>query len=153
MPLESPDKERFDVAVGYAQLGMFLEANEQLENIDPFNRVAPEVLVLRIDIYCGLHKWHLMREIAGRLCEFDPSNLQWVISYAYAIRRSESIDAARNILINSLPKFPSEAIIYYYLACYDCQLNRMEAATQYLKQSFRINPDWRLQALEDEDLK
>jgi hypothetical protein len=59
MPLESPDKEFFNAAVGYAQLGMFLEANEQLENIDPFNRVAPEVLALRVDIYCGLQKWHL----------------------------------------------------------------------------------------------
>src|SRR5438093_12075226 len=133
MPLESPDKERFDVAVGYAQLGMFLEANEQLENIDPFNRVAPEVLALRIDIYCGLHKWHLMREIAGRLCKFDPRNLQWVISYAYATRRSESIDAAKDILITSLLKFPREGIIYYNLACYDCQLNRIESAKQYLE--------------------
>src|SRR5438477_5897969 len=98
MSLESPDTEFFNAAVGYAQLGMFLEANEQLENIDPFNRVASEVLALRVDIYRGLHKWHLMREIAGRLYEFDRRNLQWVISYAYATRRSESIDAARDIL-------------------------------------------------------
>ena len=41
MPLESPDREFFNAAVGYAQLGMFLEANEQLEKIDPFNRLAP----------------------------------------------------------------------------------------------------------------
>ena len=41
MPLEPPDTEFFSAAVGYAQLGMFLEANEQLENIEPFNRVAP----------------------------------------------------------------------------------------------------------------
>jgi predicted Zn-dependent protease len=120
MPLESPDKDLFDAAVGYTQLGMFLEANEQLENIDPFNRVAPEVLALRVDIYRGLQKWDLMREIAGRLCEFDPRNLQWVISYAYATRCSESVEAARNILINSLPKFSQESIIYYNLAQSRC---------------------------------
>ena len=28
--------------------------HEQLENIDPFNRIAPEVLALRVDIYGGL---------------------------------------------------------------------------------------------------
>src|ERR1700745_630017 len=111
MPLESPDKEFLNIAVGYTQLGMFLETNEQLENIDPFNRVAPEILALRVDIYRGLKKWNLMREMAGRLSEFDPRNLQWVISYAYATHRSESIDAARNILINFLPKFPQESII------------------------------------------
>ena len=69
------------------------------------------------------------------------------------IRRSESTDAARNILINSLPKFPPEAIIYYNLACYDCQLGQIASAKQYLKQAFRIDPNWISQALEDEDLK
>jgi hypothetical protein len=60
---------------------------------------------------------------------------------------------ARNTIINTLPKFPREAIIYYNLACYDCQLNRMESANQYLKQSFRIEPNWTVQALGDEDLE
>jgi len=108
MPLESPDREFFDAACGYVQLGMFVEANEQLENIDAFNRVAPEVLALRVDIYCGLKKWELMREVSGRLYECEPETLQWLISYAYASRRTESIDAAKNILINSLPTFPQE---------------------------------------------
>src|SRR5437764_2435661 len=103
MPLEPPDKEFFNVAVGYTQLGMFLEANEQLENIDPFNGVAPEALALRVEIYRGLEKWELMREIAGRLWEFDPINVQWVISYAVFCLKKKSIDAARNILINALP--------------------------------------------------
>src|SRR5438270_187116 len=128
MPLESPDKEFFDAAVGYTQLGLFLEANEQIENLDPFNRVAPEVLDLRVDIYRGLKKWDLMQEIAQRLHECFPRDIQWVISYAYAARRAENIDAARTILMNALPKFPSEAIIHYNLACYDCQLNRIESA-------------------------
>jgi len=29
MPLESPDKEFFNAAIGYTQLGMFLEANNR----------------------------------------------------------------------------------------------------------------------------
>ncbi len=99
MSLESRDKELFNAAVGYTQ-------NEQLENIDPFNRVAPEVLALRVDIYRGLQKWDLMREIAGRLCEFDPTNVQWPISYAYATRRANDLNAARDILVASLPKIP-----------------------------------------------
>jgi tetratricopeptide (TPR) repeat protein len=73
--------------------------------------------------------------------------------YAYAMRRTESVNAARNILIDALRKFPSEAIIYYNLACYDCRSNRIDSAKQYLRQAFRIDPNWRLQALEDEDLK
>jgi hypothetical protein len=71
------------------------------------------------------------------------------------IRRSNHspCGAARNILINALPKFPREAIIYYNLACYECRLKRMESAKKYLKQLFEIDLNWRLQALEDDDLK
>jgi hypothetical protein len=45
MPLELPDQQHWQAAVGYVELGMFQDANDQLENIDPFNRAAPEVLV------------------------------------------------------------------------------------------------------------
>jgi tetratricopeptide (TPR) repeat protein len=112
-----------------------------------------QLTALRVEIYHGLEKWDLMQEIAQRLREASPQNVQWVISYAYATRRSESVDAATNILINSLPKFPQESIIYYNLACYECQSNRIDSAKQYLKQVFRLDPNWRLEALEDEDLK
>jgi hypothetical protein len=43
MPLETPDQQHWQAAVGYVELGMFQDANDQLEKIDPFNRAAPEV--------------------------------------------------------------------------------------------------------------
>ena len=66
MPLESPDHQYWQAAVGYAELGMFQDANDQLEKIDPFNRATPEVLAVRLAIYRGLEKWELMEEIAKR---------------------------------------------------------------------------------------
>jgi hypothetical protein len=63
MPLESPDKQCFEVACGYVQLGLHEEANEELEKVDPFLRAAPEILALRIEIYRGLAKWELMAEL------------------------------------------------------------------------------------------
>ena len=79
---------------------MFQEANDQLENIDPFNRAAPEVLAVRIAVYHGLKKWELMQEIAKRLAEFQPNDIQWTISLAYATRRADSLQAAKEILSN-----------------------------------------------------
>ncbi len=76
MPLEPPDQQYWQAAVGYVELGMFQEANDQLENIDPFNRAAPEVLGVRLAIYRGLKKWELMQRIAKRLKEFQPDNIQ-----------------------------------------------------------------------------
>ena len=90
---------------------------------------------------------------AKRLAEFQPNDIQWTISLAYATRRADSLQAAKEILSNAESKFPKDAIIKYNLACYDCQLENLESAKHYLKQTFKIDSKWRLQALEDEDLK
>jgi len=91
--------------------------------------------------------------ISKRLLGFQPDDVQWVISFAYAIRRANSIEAAIEILLNAEPKFPKQAVIKYNLACYFCQLGDLESVKKYLKRAFEIDPNWRLQALEDEDLE
>ena len=132
---------------------MCLEANTELDKIDPFNRAAPEVLALRIAIYRGLEKWELMQEIAKRLADFQPDDIQWTISFAYATRRADSIPAAKEVLLNAESKFPKEAAIKYNLACYFCQMGEIQNAKNYLKKAFEIDLNWRMAALEDEDLK
>ena len=153
MPLEPPDQQLFEAACGYAQLGMFLDANEELEKVDPLNRAAPEILALRVAIYSGLEKWELMAEASKRLVEFEPNEVQWTVSYAYAVRRFDSIESAKEILLNAEPNFPSEAIIKYNLACYECVAGNIRPAKEYLQKCFAIDSNWRLQALKDEDLK
>jgi predicted Zn-dependent protease len=94
-----------------------------------------------------------MAEIAKRLADFQPDDVQWRISWAYATRRADSINTAKQILLNAESKFPNEAIIKYNLACYFCQTEDIETAKSYLKKTLQIDPSWRLRALEDEDLK
>jgi tetratricopeptide (TPR) repeat protein len=153
VPLEQPDLQHWQAASGYAELGMFLEADTELDKIDPFNRAAPEVLATRLAIYRGLEKWELMLEIAKRLADFQPNDIQWTISIAYAIRRANSIQAAKEVLLNAESKFPKEAAIKYNLACYFCQTGDIQKARDYLQKVFEIDLNWRMAALEDEDLK
>jgi tetratricopeptide (TPR) repeat protein len=153
VPLEQPDRQRCQAAVGYVELGMFLEANAELDEIDPFNRAAPEVLALRVAIYRGLERWELMEEIAKRLADFQPDDVQWAISLAYATRRADSIRAAKEVLLAAEPKFPKEGAIKYNLACYFCQTGDIQKAKNYLRKAFEIDSNWRTTALEDEDLK
>jgi tetratricopeptide (TPR) repeat protein len=153
VPLEQPDRQHWQAATGYVELGMFLEADTELDRIDPFNRAAPEVLALRIAIYRGLEKWELMQEIAKRLAEFQPDHIQWTISLAFATRRANSIQAAKELLLNAEPKFPTEPAIKYNLACYFCQTGETQKAKDYLKEAFEIDLNWRIAALEDEDLE
>ena len=81
-----------------------------------------------------------MAEIAKRLADFQPDDVQWTISLAYATRRADSIPAAKQILLNAESKFPKEAIIKYNLACYFCQTEETETAKSYLKKTFEIDP-------------
>jgi len=153
VPLEPPDQQHWKAAVGYVELGMYADANSELEKIDPFCRAAPEVLAVRVAIYHGLKKWDLMREVTKRLAEFQPDDVQWTVSYAYATRRAESIEAAKEILLNAESKFPKEAIIKYNLACYFCQTEEIENAKNYLKKALEIDSSWRITALDDSDLQ
>ena len=121
---------------------MFAEADSELDKIDPFCRALPEILAVRIAIYRGLKKWEAMQQIAKRLKEFDPGNVQWTISLAYATRRAFSIEVAMEILLEAEPKFPREAAIPYNLACYYCQLGEMDKAKCCLKRALEIDLDW-----------
>ena len=104
-------------------------------------------------IYRGLEKGELMQEIAKRLAEFQPNDIRWTISLAFATRRANSIQAAMEILLNAEAKFPKEPAIKYNLACYFCQTGDIQAAKSYLKKAFRIDLNWRVAALKDEDLE
>jgi len=75
------------------------------------------------------------------------------ISLAYATRRADSIEAAKEVLLNAEPKFPREPTIKYNLACYFCQTGGVQNAKNYLKKAFELDPNCRMAALEDEDLK
>src|SRR3954454_23044478 len=94
-----------------------------------------------------------MQEMAKCLKEFEPDNVQWTISLAYATRRAFSIEIAMEILLSAEAKFPKEAAIPYNLACYYCQLEEIGTAKSYLKKAFAIDLNWRRAALEDEDLR
>jgi Flp pilus assembly protein TadD len=94
-----------------------------------------------------------MREVAKRLAEFQPDDIQWTISLAYATRRADSIQAAKELLLNAESRFPREAVIKYNLACYLCQTGDIKTARNYLTKAFEIDLSWRMTALEDEDLK
>ncbi|MEY2502282.1 MAG: hypothetical protein QOI07_2616 [Verrucomicrobiota bacterium] len=153
MPLEPPDSQHCQAAIGYTELGMYEDANAELENVDPFNRTTPEVLSIRAAIYHGLKKWELLRVVALQLTRLEPANVQWIVSLAYATRRAASIEFARDILLAAKPIFPQEPVILFNLACYACQLGDLDTAKAYLRDAFGIDPRWRDAALDDKDLE
>jgi hypothetical protein len=153
MPLEPDNQHHVTAAQGYLELGMPLEADAELDSVNPDVRHLPEVLAVRIVIYSALKKWELMQTVAKRMALYDPEEPQWTVSWAYATRRADSIEAARMILINAVERLPNTAIFHYNLACYECQLGDLEAAKARLKRASELEQGFRRIALDDEDLR
>lgn len=93
----------------YIELEMFEEANTELEEIDPFCRHLPEVLLARLAIYHGLEKWELLAVVAKKLTEWNPKEPAFFVELAYATRRAESIHAAHAVLTRAAMWHPTEA--------------------------------------------
>ena len=66
---------------------------------------------------------------------------------------ADCLDAARLILPEAVERIPAAAIFHYNLACYECQLGEVEVAKARLQHAFKLEPKYRLRALEDEDLE
>jgi hypothetical protein len=94
-----------------------------------------------------------MQTVAKTLADYEPENAQWWISWAFATRRAESIEAARKILIEAWKSHGKEPMLLFNLACYECQLGNLAKAKEMLGVVFELDPRMRVVALDDEDLK
>jgi tetratricopeptide (TPR) repeat protein len=153
MPLEPEHTRRLLAAEGYLELGMPLDAMEELELIATDGWHVPEVLMLQMEVCRQLEKWDRMQALASRLAKNDPDEVQWAVSWAFATRRADSIESAQRILLHALERHPSEPILHFNLGCYACQLGDLEGAKKRLAVAFELDSSWRMLALKDEDLR
>ena len=63
------------------------------------------------------------------------------------------LQTAEKTLLEAQERFPEEATIPFNLACYACQLGRLDEAREKLAKAVGMEPAFKKTALEDEDLK
>ena len=153
MPLEPNNHRLLTAAEGFLELGLPLNANAEIESMDADVRHVPEVLAVRVGIFRALEAWPLMQVVARQLALHETDEPQWTISWAYATRRADSLDAARLILVNAVERLPGVAVFAFNLACYEAQLGDVASAKAHLSRAIELRGDLRLRALEDEDLR
>ena len=153
MPPAKPDQQHLRSACRYIELGMFDEAQAELEKIDPFCRHLPEILSARIPLYRALKKWDLMAIVAKNLAEWIPEMPRNFIDWAFAARRADSIHAAHAILTRAASLHPTDPTIQFNLACYEAQMGSLDRAKTHLKRATEIDAKFRLMALKEPDLE
>ncbi|HWX20490.1 MAG TPA: tetratricopeptide repeat protein [Candidatus Binatia bacterium] len=154
-PLQPPDSLHLDAAQGWLGLGNHVEANAELEKISPGHKRHAEVLKVKWEICAAARKWEAALESAATLIQLDPEDpLGWV-HRSYALHELKRTAEARDNLLRVVDKFPISATMRYNLACYECQLGRLEQAKEWLEKAFQVGDARRMKsaALEDPDLK
>jgi tetratricopeptide (TPR) repeat protein len=153
MSLDARDELHLRAAGAYIEMGMFDEAQAEMEQIDPSYRLLPELLAARIPLYRALKKWDLIAVVARKLTEWNPEEPGNFVDWADAICRTESIHAAHAILTRAASLHPTDPTIQFNLACYEAQMGNLDRAKAHLKRATEIDAKFRLMALKDPDLE
>lgn len=112
-----------------------------------------EVMLLRLDTLQTLKRWEECAVLGQEAASRYPDCGAIYLVTAYAIRRAQSLPAARDFLLLAEDELGDEAMFHFNLACYACQLGDLQEAERRLEMAFEIDPKYRSQALEDEDLR
>ncbi|MSU57170.1 MAG: tetratricopeptide repeat protein [Pedosphaera sp.] len=155
--LEPSDAHRLRAAQGWAELGLRAEAEAELDSLAPATQRHPEVLGLRWTLRAQDGRWDAALEVARELLRGTPEHeLSW-LHHAYALRRARDggVAQAAEALKPAAEKFPAEPVIPFNLACYACQLGKLDEAREWFHRAVEIGGKKKIKfmALADEDLK
>lgn len=145
-------EKQLQAAVGYLELGMMVEANDEIENLAPELKNSSAVLGVRMEIYRAAEKWSLMEVVARELWKRHPDEPVYWNDLAWAVRRADSINAAQKILLDAVERFPGDAMTHFNLGCYACQLGAIEEAKSRVGKAIELDAKFKLLALDDPDL-
>jgi tetratricopeptide (TPR) repeat protein len=84
-----------------------------------------------------------------------PDDEQAVVNLGNSLYFNGRTQEAFDCVSGVMPRFPKNALLRYNLACYACQLGRLEDARLWLERAFALDEkkELKLMALEDPDLK
>jgi tetratricopeptide (TPR) repeat protein len=140
-------------AIGFLELGMIVDANDEIENLAPEFKNSSVILGVRLEIYRASENWELMEVVAKELWKRHQDQPLFWNYHAYAVRRSIGLEEAHKILSEALEKFPDDGMTSFNLGCYSCQLGDLESAKERVGDSIKLDPQWKIHALDDPDLE
>jgi len=153
-PVAPPDSFHLRAAEGWLELGNLVEAQVELDSIAPELRTHPEVLAVHWEILSVTRNWAAALEVAATMIHVAPNDPVGWFNRSYCLHELKRTEEARDNLLRVVDKFPLSATMRYNLACYECQLGRMEPARSWLRKAFELGDpaEMKYQALRDPDL-
>lgn len=144
--------EQVERAGAYHFLGLHDEAMECLDHLPEGLRHDRDINVLRLSILQGQGNWQAAAALARANLAARPSTPEFYVMGAFAIRLTESMEAAHAFLQQGADFSDTSAIWWYNLACYECQLGQLDRTQASLDQAFHLDGAYRRLAQHDDDL-
>jgi hypothetical protein len=145
-------KRHLSYAQGYLELGLLAEARAELARIAPPDRDSVEVFTLHMAILHELKDWPGLADLAGDFVSRWPDEASGWVTWAYATRRAESLNAAEKILLNAERHHPAEATIQFNLGCYACLRGDLTVARRRVDRAIALDAKFLEAAATDPDL-
>ena len=138
--LEARDVHLVRAAHGWLELNLPAEAEAELAQLSPNAQSHPLVLQALWQLHAHQRRWQLAHTVAELLAEKFPDDVNGWVHRAYAARRMDGggLQAAWDALRPAAEHFPDETIVPYNLACYACQLAKLDAARHWLGRAREI---------------
>jgi tetratricopeptide (TPR) repeat protein len=143
---------RVRAAQGYVELGMAREALEELGGLSEGSQNRIEAVLMRMEILRFLEQWEECATMGQVALEHYGQRGELYLITAYAVRRSQGLERARELLLSGEPVLANEAMFHFNIACYECQLGNLNGAKQRLQRAFALDPKYRKMGREDPDL-
>ena len=153
-PLVPPDAHHLLSAQGWLELGNHLEADAELDKLAPENRVHPDVLEIRWQIYAKEKRWQACVDIGNAIMTADPYRSSGWIHHSFALHELNRTEEAYMHLATVADDYPDDWHIPYNLACYCSRLGRFDDAKEWFKKAILLDEKTvQKKGIDDPDLK
>ena len=144
--------KHFERAQGWLLLDNHGSAARAIRLIPVAFRERPEVRQFRAQLHLSAKQWRQAVPLLRQLRDENPSDPQFSVSLAFAVRRAKSIGAAEKVLLVARERFPDVAIIWFNLACYAAQQGRLTDTRGWLREAVKRESGFQEVARTDSDL-
>jgi len=138
---------------GYLDLGMLLDATDELEKLPPEIKNCPRVLEAWLALLLEMSEWEEGVLLGEALIQLCPSMHEFYFKTAYCLHELKSTKEAKATLESAPMTIRDTALFYYNLACYETQLGHLDEAKLLLKECVVREPRYHKESLDDPDLE
>jgi Flp pilus assembly protein TadD len=152
--LDYPDLHHASAVEGWLDLDMPAEAAAQFVQLSTNARRHPSVLELQWRLQTVQLDWAGAVATARELMLLAPWLPNGWIHCSFALHELRRTTEALENLLQAEPRFPTNSIIPYNLACYACQLGDLSTARRWLRRAIELKgiDNLRSLAMDDPDL-